>query len=190
MNYDSIKIQKTVQDAEGHQFNIDWDIGIGRCPTCNGTATSPVVRPIYFKISDIVLNQILNIPKYYLLSSPNSLTRIHIVHMVSSDQAGVTVELFSNPTVTDNGTLLESINNDCNLYGTVVSELIVYKDPTVTDDGTKKITARITPGITPRRAITPQEERILKQNTKYLLKITPVIKDTNISMELNWIEVK
>lgn len=70
------------------------------------------------------------------------------------------LKVFSNPTVTNNGTNIMSRKNPKGLFS-----------PYLTRD------------------ITPEEVNILKQNTMYLLNVTALAGTTNVSVGINWLEV-
>lgn len=189
MKYTDIELKKSaecVTDKE-HKFDIEYNINKGRCPSC-GCILTPTTRDIQFyracNVSTVVS---LGSSKKFLLITPNSLTRIHFVNSVVTDNT-TSVLFYENTTVSSNGSTVPTRNNDRNSI--ISSELLIYQDPTITDDGDAIIQGRIVLGMLYPSEISPQDEIILKQNTLYQLKLTPLVKDTTLSVEFNWMEVK
>lgn len=129
-------------------------------------------------------------PKYWHIITPGSNIKLHAKIALLSDQAGL-VEFFENPTVTNNGTILPSYNNDRNSIRATSGTF--YYDPTVSSDGTRIDTSWIgaynqktrVGGDTRRQA-----ELILKQNESYLLKFTPEADDAKVTMLTEYYEAE
>lgn len=191
MDYAPIKIQKTVQclNFDDEKFDIDWDLGVGRCPDCQCEVISPVQPIEFFRTNSI--NGPFNASdiKRFLLITPDTLTRIHLTYMTFNDNT-ITIEFFEDATVSNNGTVVPSINDNRN--SALVSELLIFSDPTITIDGTSIDKKRIPSG---RGEFLPPEifqehEFILKQDTIYQLKIVSINNNAYITTRFNWLEVK
>lgn len=142
-----------------------------------------------FEMTDVTLGVNVATPKRYLLVTPNTSTRIHVALLVESEP-GITIEFFEDTIVTANGTELGEINH--NRISTNVAELSVFEDPTVTTDGTILFTFRSgtsTGGARIGDRIQEEDEYVLKQNTNYQVKITPISNGTNITTDISWYEV-
>ncbi len=189
MQYDDfgIKLQKRIQDTNNHKFYVDWDAGIGRCPICNNLVTTPVRRPLFFKIEDTILGLLTTPPKIYLIRLPNVLTQIHLNYSIHTNQTGVQAKLYKGPTVDNEGTRYNSINITDG--GSNTSDLGIYYGSTVSNNGYSIIANKIWIGQPQQIKINPLDELILQQNLDYLLEITPFTNNTDISIEFNWIEV-
>ena len=144
-----------------------------------------------FSISDRASPVNIATPKKYLITTPNTGLRAHFVFRVHTEP-GSRVQFFEDTTVTANGTAMTPQNNNRNR--TKASQLSVFAYPTVTADGTslfddEKGTAKIgsTKGV--GLELSHANEIILKQNTKYELKITPLSNNTVASTQLDWYEV-
>jgi len=86
-----------------------------------------------FQLSDKVTG-LLATGSHYFLIDPT--TPIHWRdYKFLTDGAPVDIELFENPTVTDNGTALTPLNR--NRLSATVSAASIYSGPTVTDDGAR-----------------------------------------------------
>lgn len=129
-------------------------------------------------------------PKYWLINVPDG-TYPHMFFRMISSLNGFG-ELFENPTITDNGTEIDSINNNRNSAN--ASNLNIYRDPTVSSDGTRIMVAVFgsdaTGFLTGSSGAGVQEDKelILKTNEQYLIKFTALTDDCRVSMELSWYE--
>ena len=193
MDYDTTPIQKAVQCPTGI-FYVDWNFGVARCPMCNVEIKTPIVPILHVRASDNFTLAALGNIKRYLIIAPNTLTRIHLLSTVIADN-DIQYEFFEGTTVSANGTMLSLINNDRNtntIPSPPIPQLHIFSGPTVTVDGTIIMSRRNPTGIFPNfliRNINPDDEFILKQNTLYELKVTALIKQTNVSVGFNWLEV-
>lgn len=145
-----------------------------------------------FVMSQIVSTnlQIAN-PKYILLFSrpavipPTNTLFIHLIYSVSSS-LGITTEFFEDPTFSDKGTPVAAFFNNRN-FG-VVAPGGQFENPTVISDGTRLYIERIGSTITggkggPRNR--DEDETILKLNTFYLIKVTPLVDGVDITIKTN-----
>ena len=128
-------------------------------------------------------------PKYWHIITPNTAKRCHIKIKVTADGKAL-VELFENPTTSDNGTALVAYNNDRNSSNTTT--ILFFKDPTVNPDGT-----RIDGGIIGAAGhftraggnVRNPGEWILKQNEQYLVKVTTVSDATDVDVKIEFYEI-
>ena len=112
-----------------------------------------------------------------------------LYNVISTGQ--VEIELFEGATITWNGTNITSINNNRNSSNT--SNLAQFQsNPTVTDPGTAISKISIGSSSNPNQgipgALSRGNEKILKQNTVYLLRLTSRVNDNIVSRLLNWYE--
>lgn len=133
--------------------------------------------------------QIAN-PKLILLSSPpvsipiSNTLFIHFDYSVSSN-LGIITEFFENPTFSDTGILVPRFFNNRN-FG-VVPAGGEWQDPTITSEGTRLYIERI--GSTTRGGIggprnRDEDEIILRINTYYLIKVTPLINNVDVTIKI------
>lgn len=142
-----------------------------------------------FEVTDVVLGVNTATPKRYLLVTPNTSTRIHVIFLFES-APGITIEFFEDTTVTANGTGLDEINH--NRTSANVAELATFEDPTVTADGTLLFTFRsgsATGSAVIGGRVQREDEYVLKQNANYQIKITAISNNTNITTDISWYEV-
>lgn len=142
-----------------------------------------------FDVTDVALGINIATPKRYLLVTPNTSTRIHVVILIESEP-GATVEFFEDTTVTANGTGLSEINH--NRTSANVAELAVFEDPTVTADGTILFIFRSGTSTGSGRVggrVQREDEYVLKQNANYQIKITSISNSTDITTDISWYEV-
>lgn len=143
----------------------------------------------HFQFTDITEDVQSATPKRYLLISPNTTTRIHLVYRLESFP-GALVQLYEGTTVSANGSQLSTPNSNRNSLNT--AELLAYEDPTVTGDGTLLFSdqegSTTTGGGVPSQ-VQHDDEVILKQNTRYQLKITVLANNTDTSIHVDWYEV-
>lgn len=129
-------------------------------------------------------------PKYWHLIAPSS-NRVHLTYIVSASLPGL-LELYEDPTTSDDGTVLTPYNNDRN--SSTTSDLSVFYDPTVSDDG-----ARLCPVVLGSTGTNPvgatggiirrESEVILADDTAYLIKFSPFNNDAIVSICLDYYEV-
>lgn len=127
----------------------------------------------------------ISIDKSYLLITPDSSLKINMAFSITSIP-GSTFTILEDPTVSANGTSMTIINQNRN--STVTPTLSVFVDPT-TSSGTSIYSEQIGSSTiggssAPERS---ELEFILKRNTKYLIKITPLATSA-ISLCINWSE--
>jgi len=109
-----------------------------------------------------------------------------------ADGAPVDIELFENPTVTDNGTAITSYNR--NRLSSHTAQVVVYSGPTVTDDGTRLYITRIVGTGTGANAKGEVEglplEWVVDNGNTYLMKLTNNdTSDVSIIYNFFWYEL-
>lgn len=123
--------------------------------------------------------------KDYHLVTPNTTTRMHCVHSVSTD-GKATITFYEGATTSANGTALTIFNNDRNSANTAT--LAIYEDPTVTGVGTALSVELAGSSQKAGGEVRSEGEFILKQNTKYLLRITAGANIDQVT-QFHWYEV-
>lgn len=132
--------------------------------------------------------QIAN-PKYVLLFSaplatpPSNTLFIHFDYSVSSN-LGIITEFFENPTFSDKGTSISRFFNNRNFNASPIGG--EWQDPTITSEGTRLYIERI--GSTTRGGIggprnRNEDEIILRINTYYIIKVTPLIDNVDTTIK-------
>lgn len=144
-----------------------------------------------FVSSDVVTGIGAGATKRYLLITPNTATRIHLLTVVSSAPGSV-VTIFETPTITSNGSPLAKINQERN--SPKLTTLSVFADPTITVNGTQLVTEEIGSGTAAGKfsgstsGDRNELEFVLKQNTAYLITITALSPSTDVSTKFHWYE--
>lgn len=142
-----------------------------------------------FQVGDLTLAVDIALPKKYLIITPDTGDRAHMIFIVETEP-GVKFEFFEDTTVTANGTALSIINYKRD--SVITSVLQVFKDPTVTADGTQIFlwqSGTTTSAGKVGGNIQHNDEFILKQNTKYQIKITPLSNNTTVFIHFDWYEI-
>lgn len=119
-----------------------------------------------FIISDFVMDIEYDPPKYCLLVVGTSGLQIQF-ECNCPIKIGATVQIFSNPTISDNGMLMNMT--------IPLTSITVYHDSTVTDDGIQ-IHHHVCGHIN------VYDNFIFTARTNYLIKITPKINSTEVSI--------
>ncbi len=129
-------------------------------------------------------------PKYYLIIPPpyigTNTIEMNMMFEVVTDIGG-TLQLFEDASVSANGTELYIVNN--NRDKTILSGAHIYEDPEVTDEGLSIFEERkgtATSGAELGAYYLENEEIILDNSKKYLIKFTPLVDGANITMKFNW----
>ncbi len=124
------------------------------------------------------------IPKFYFGTSPPiQIASAHVIFIITVDP-GATFELFEGA-VASGGTQLFSVNNDRN--NPVLATGTFFEDPIVTSEGTKlweEIIGTATTGGVGGPKDRDEDEIVTASATNYLLKITPLANDTNLTVEI------
>ncbi|MHA1852583.1 MAG: hypothetical protein ACTSUF_03640 [Candidatus Heimdallarchaeaceae archaeon] len=145
----------------------------------------------HFFISDYDSDVDIASPKYWYIAIPDTNVRVHGTFLLKSSKNG-TIEVFINPTITNIGTELRSINN--NPDSSVIAKGKCYKDPTVTNDGTRiYVEVMGTDGANPIGDVGGISERkrelIMTPDKNYIIKFTPENNDTRVSILIEWYEL-
>lgn len=109
----------------------------------------------------------------FLLVTPASPQAIHLQAIeLTVDTGPDSIQIFEGCTVSANGTALTQINRNRNC--TTASVLNVYRDPTVTGDGTEISKHKIfsAQNKTPITSLGDVDEWVLKYDTNYLVRFT------------------
>jgi len=123
----------------------------------------------------------------FLLLTPNTLKWSHIIREYDSISSSIIARLYEDTITSANGTIVQSYNRNRNSLGT--STLSVYHTPTVTSVGTLISSVIIGSGKGIGGSNRETSEIILKQNTKYLVRITEQnITDTFVNVLFDWYE--
>lgn len=98
----------------------------------------------------------------------------------------MTLELYRSPTYDDTtGTEITPLNNNNN--SSITSGVVIRKDPSVSDDGTR--TLGFLAGANKQAGLVDREhENVLLKNTTHLMKITSSDTGNNISWVGEWYE--
>ena len=125
----------------------------------------------HFFVTDIDIDIDAAGPKYWRITTPNSNTVMHFTFRVVSKDAAV-IQLYENPTIDAAGTGLTIYNNNRNSSDT--STATVFKDTTITGEGTLLISERLASGVNGRGGgiLNRANEIILKANEDYNIKVT------------------
>jgi len=144
----------------------------------------------HFFCSDIDASVDIASPKYWLITTPDTLQWAHFTLAFIFSTGQCTWELFENPDIAAAGVALSVFNSNRN--SGVAATTAVEKDPTVNADGTR-LKVYITgsganPGMRSAGAQRSEEEIELKQNEQYLLKATVAGNGTGLTAEFGWYE--
>lgn len=125
------------------------------------------------------------IPKFYFGTSPPvHIVTAHVIFVITVSP-GAIFELFESA-VASGGTQLFSVNND--RHDPVLAMGTFFEDPVVTSEGTTKLWEEIigstTAGGTGGPKFRDEDEVITASETNYLLKITPLSNNTNLTVEI------
>ncbi len=129
-------------------------------------------------------------PKIWTFVTPNNNSRIHIYFLGAASGAG-TFALYEDASVTANGSTISPIN--LNRNSSREAEMLFYEDSTIDDIGTFLMGVFVgTPGVGLTRiggSGARTSEMILKKNTRYAVRFTPVSDNTKVSISFKWYEV-
>lgn len=120
-----------------------------------------------------------------LINVANSNKWPHMVWTIrSSGEANMV--LYEETTTSSDGTAVNERNHNRNSIKTSITQ--VFHTPTITADGTQICTEHFGSGQNAGGASRGETEIILKQNTKYLLRVTSEAAANDITTRLNWYE--
>jgi hypothetical protein len=106
----------------------------------------------------------------YMMGVTDSLQSIFEDFLIKSNRSGITIEFYEAPTTSANGTLETTRNTD--RTSSEIATMLVYSNPTVTNDGTLLDTNFIEGSLLAGGSIELQLDWKLKSGTKYIFKIT------------------
>ncbi len=120
----------------------------------------------------------------FVVETPDTTTWTHMTFYIQGTDT-VSIEIYENTDADADGTVSTPINNNRN--SSVSSTVVVRKDPTINSDGdlifSQKSGDRRRAGL-----LTRNDEIILKQNTKYLFKITSFNNGNVVTYVGSWYE--
>ncbi len=129
-------------------------------------------------VRDITTISLLS-PKYILIITPpmsplpSDIVTLHFIYTLSSNNF-IEVQFFEDATVLANGKPIPIINANRNSLTT--SDTQAFEDPIVITEGTKIFDmTSVVPGQLIGELERDEDEKILKIQTNYLLKITPIL---------------
>jgi hypothetical protein len=106
---------------------------------------------------------------------------------INSSASGIKIELFETPTVSNNGTSVQSVS--LNRMYTIPAKTLVYSNPTVSNNGTK-IYESIVIGDKHSTPVNGFNTSFNLIETQYLYVITNTGSQTaNLSIDFNWEEI-
>jgi len=125
----------------------------------------------------------------FAVQTPDSTTWAHMLFKISSTEQ-TTFQIFETSDYDADGSRVTAYNNDRNSSNTSI--LTITKDPTVNSNGTLLFEQSFGVTSTPTRSLSGEtradEEIILKQNTKYIFRITSAANDNIVSYDGKWYE--
>jgi ribosomal protein L35 len=128
-----------------------------------------------------------NTRKDILIVTPNTTRWAHMIKGIESTESLITVSFYENTVTSADGTLDGGYNRNRN--SATAHTTVVYEGPTVTSVGTLLYSMAVGVGRGVGGSTRDDEEILLKQNTKYLLRITEAnIANTIINWSLDWYE--
>lgn len=143
----------------------------------------------FFSTHTISTGLLIASPKRFLFVSPSIIpppdtadtVKVHLIFIVSTN-LGIKLELFEGTTVLDNGIAIPIIVQ--NRVSTTPPLGQVFQDPIVLSEGTlifSQLVGSITEGGTGGLLNRDEQELVLAIQTNYLLKITPLVDNTDIT---------
>jgi hypothetical protein len=137
-----------------------------------------------FTLSTTATGLPAGVPKFYFGTSPPAQIAIAHVIFIITVNPGAIFELFEGA-VTSGGIQLFSVNNDRN--NPVLATGTFFENPVVTFEGTKlweEIIGTATKGGVGGPKDRDEDEIVTASATNYMLKITPLANDTNLTVEI------
>lgn len=129
--------------------------------------------------------------RYFLIINPNTTILTDFMYAVSAT-GGIRLRFFESPTTTANGTALSLINQNRNILNT--PQITIFRDPTVTADGTLLFDEQVGSATGPTKSAggtsveRSEQEFVLKNNTKYLLRVDIQVNNSTLSTSFRWYE--
>ena len=128
-----------------------------------------------------------NATRDILIVTPNTTKWAHLIIEIQSNDSAINFSLYEDTETSNNGILDGARNRNRNIADN--NTTLVFDNPVVTGVGTLLYNMYLGSGKTSGGGVRDNEEILLKQNTKYLLRIIePNIAATNINWVLDWYE--
>ena len=124
-----------------------------------------------------------------VLVTPNTTEWAHF-SLRSSYTGIVTVDMFEGATLSDDGTAVTRLNRNRN--SDIVSTTLAYHTPSITTTGTKIVSKFLgSEGFRSDigESFAGSDHFLLKQNTKYILRLTAVTNNIKCSIGGDWLEI-
>ena len=130
-----------------------------------------------------------NAVQEHLIITPNTTSWAHMIFGVAASGGQVDVEIFEGTITSANGSVEPVMNRNRNSLN--ANTTLLYDSPTVTSDGTR--ISKQTFGVDDKKSAgggsRDSEEIMLKQNTKYLFRVTEMnVADAVINFDFDWYE--
>lgn len=117
-----------------------------------------------------------------LIVTPNTAVRTHLLFQVTTE-GETTITLFEDTTTSSDGTAITEVCNRRDASGGTAGTVVTHT-PTITGDGTQIARSKTGSGMKAGGAIRGDDEWILDQNSKYMLRIT---NDTAVNNWASWV---
>jgi len=122
-----------------------------------------------------------------LLVTPNTTRWAHFSRAIESLVSSCIFTLYEGVVTSSNGTPLTVVNRNRN--STTTNSTLIYHTPTITNVGTNISQAIVGAGKGLGGTSRDENEAVLKQNTKYLCRITETnVNNTEVNILLDWYE--
>lgn len=122
-----------------------------------------------------------------LVVTPNTTRWAHMVVQATGEDGAVIFEVFEGAVTSNNGTRDNERNRNRNMPDD--NTTLVYLAPTITSDGVSLGASKFGSGKTSGGGGRDSEEVILKQNTKYIFRITnATVSNNTVNWVLDWYE--
>ncbi len=147
----------------------------------------------HYSVSDVDADVDIVGPKYWRITTPDSAIEFHVTFGIAAS-AGVTVELYEDPTISGAGTAITIYNNNRLATNLNTTTATAYYDTTTSADGTLIFTTKVGsagPGVIQRIGGNTRNaaEWILKQNEDYLIKVTADADTTEVVWNAEFYEL-
>lgn len=183
-NQERIIGQNPQADSQSVTFATDHYDEMSRLLATIDAEHSAIHKGWHFNYADYETNIDNGTTIDFTFTTPDTAEWTHFIFKAYSS-LGITVELYEGATGVSGGTAITPRNNNRNSVNT--SGVILLKDPTITDDGTRAAGflagADRTAGSAGR-----ENEFILKQNTTYITRITSLANSNSITWDAEWYE--
>lgn len=139
----------------------------------------------HFNYADYALAQAIAAEIEFVITTPNTTKWSHATLEFSASE-GAAIELYEGASGITGGTSITPRNNNRNSSKT--SDMTIVKDPTsITSDGTKA-SGFLAGGGRVAGIKSREKEFVLKQNETYLIRITSLANNNDISWDAEWYE--